>query len=64
MRMACAECGCVVDAGTRLSTCPDAGCCCATLPTATDADPGERSSGSVARWRRDELYDRPVGRWR
>ena len=60
MRMACAECGCVVDAGTRVSVCADAGCCCATLPTLTDADMDKDSPGPARRWRREDLYDRPV----
>ena len=37
MRMGCAECGCVVEAGARVVVCDAPGCCCAELPVA-DAD--------------------------
>lgn len=30
--MVCADCGCLVDAGVRLSTCDGPDCCCAALP--------------------------------
>lgn len=33
MLMACADCGCLVDQGLRVSACGMAGCCCSTLPT-------------------------------
>ncbi len=32
VELACAECGCVVDAGVRIVVCNDRGCCCADLP--------------------------------
>ncbi len=31
--MACADCGCLVEAGVRVSTCAGPGCCCSALPT-------------------------------
>ncbi len=44
MKMACAECGCVIEARTRVNACPDEACCCAYLPSAADAElNGERS---------------------
>ena len=33
--IACAECGCLVDRGTRLGACANAECCCAALPVQT-----------------------------
>lgn len=34
--MGCADCGCVIDAGFRVSRCPDSACCCADLPVAPE----------------------------
>ena len=31
MEILCADCGCLVDRGLRLSLCDDVGCCCAAL---------------------------------
>ncbi len=31
--MSCADCGCLVEAGVRVSTCDGPGCCCTALPT-------------------------------
>ncbi len=30
----CADCGCRVDRGTRIESCPEPDCCCRDLPTA------------------------------
>jgi hypothetical protein len=42
MEMACAECGCVVEAGVRVRPCGKADCCCLALPVSlseiTEAD--------------------------
>lgn len=38
MRMACADCGCLVERGVRASTCGTEGCCCSTLPTRQSLD--------------------------
>ena len=32
MKIACADCGCVVDRGNRLTACADPNCCCQHLP--------------------------------
>ena len=32
VKVACAECGCVVDAGLRVQACDDRNCCCRDLP--------------------------------
>ena len=32
MKIACAECGCVVDRGVRIIPCEDTECCCRDLP--------------------------------
>jgi hypothetical protein len=34
VKIACAECGCVVDRGIRLAVCSDPECCCKDLPVA------------------------------
>ena len=31
MEMICADCGCLVDHGTRVKVCGDPNCCCADL---------------------------------
>lgn len=33
MEMFCADCGCLVDRGVRISSCGKPGCCCLDLPT-------------------------------
>jgi ketosteroid isomerase-like protein len=38
MPMACADCGCLVEHGVRVSTCGTEGCCCGTLPTRQSLD--------------------------
>jgi len=65
MKIACAECGCVVDAGIRVNVCTDSGCCCAELPTAPEPErvegpdtPACSREETDGRWRREELYDR------
>jgi uncharacterized membrane protein len=47
MEMACAECGCRVDAGVRLATCGNSSCCCRDLPTGEALNPvtGDASRG-------------------
>jgi uncharacterized membrane protein len=51
MEMACAECGCRVDAGTRLATCDNPMCCCRDLPTSKAENPvtgnGSREDSSA-----------------
>lgn len=36
--MTCADCGCLVEAGVRLSTCDGPSCCCSALPTSEALD--------------------------
>ena len=36
--MTCADCGCVVDRGVRLSTCGNPACCCRALPRREELD--------------------------
>jgi hypothetical protein len=47
MRMACADCGCVVDRGVRVEVCDDAErCCCAALSREDTDSSGEADPGS------------------
>lgn len=47
MRIACADCGCVVDRGVRLALCADDRCCCSRLPVIDACDEiGQGSSGA------------------
>jgi hypothetical protein len=45
VKMACADCGCIVDGGVRVATCSDPNCCCRDVPMpesqseATEAKP-------------------------
>lgn len=36
--MTCADCGCLVEAGVRVSTCDGPNCCCTALPTREDLE--------------------------
>ncbi len=44
MRMGCAHCQCVIEAGVRVTVCDDASrCCCADLPVAAQHNVVQRS---------------------
>lgn len=43
VRVACAECGCVVEGGIRIETCRRPDCCCGHVPRAEDASPEKRT---------------------
>ena len=47
MKIACADCGCVVDRGNRVTTCGDAGCCCQHLPRLDPAGQADRQDSAV-----------------
>ena len=47
MTIACADCGCLVDRGIRVESCPDPDCCCQHLPVATADDTTENNRDPV-----------------
>ena len=59
MTIACADCGCLVDRGIRVESCPDSDCCCRHLPVATaDDEAAQRPTWTTAREALAVVFDR------
>ncbi len=47
MEIRCAECGCVVDRGVRVTPCGDPECCCKELPVRGGDKDQARETGRI-----------------
>ena len=60
VKIRCAECGCVVDRGVRVTPCGDPECCCKELPVRGSGKDQTRETGGLSRRRSGEPAPGPT----